>query len=74
MEGLEVGEDSMYELPEPLGKSDLMAIATTVNRPDLLRLPVWKPDVATGAGGSGSRHFCDHPARGCAGASSVRVI
>src|SRR5436305_14796856 len=25
MEGLEVGEDSMYELPEPLGKADLMA-------------------------------------------------
>jgi polyphosphate kinase len=45
MDGLEVGEDSVYELPEPLGKTDLMAIATTVNRPDL-RLPPWKPDVA----------------------------
>jgi polyphosphate kinase len=45
MEGLEVGEESLYELPEPLGKPDLMAIATTVRRPDLL-LPLWKPEVA----------------------------
>ena len=45
MEGLEVGEDSLYELPEPLGKADLMAIATTVDRPDL-KMPTWKPDVA----------------------------
>jgi polyphosphate kinase len=45
MEGLEVGEDALYELPEPLGKADLMAIATVVNRPDL-RAAVWKPDVA----------------------------
>jgi polyphosphate kinase len=44
MEGLEVGEDSIYEIPEPLGKTDLMAIATTVGRPDLL-LPPWKPEV-----------------------------
>ena len=45
MEGLEVAEEAMYELPEPLGKADLMALATAVNRPDL-RLPAWKPDVA----------------------------
>ncbi len=45
MEGLEVGEDAFYELPEPLGKADLMSIANAVDRPDL-RLPVWKPDVA----------------------------
>jgi polyphosphate kinase len=44
MEGLEVAEDSMYELPEPLGKSDLMALANAVDRPDL-RLAPWKPDV-----------------------------
>jgi polyphosphate kinase len=44
MEGLEIGEDSLYEIPEPLGKTDLMAIATTVRRPDLL-LPPWKPEV-----------------------------
>jgi polyphosphate kinase len=45
MEGLEVDADSIYEIPEPLGKTDLMAIATSVNRPDL-RLPPWKPDIA----------------------------
>jgi polyphosphate kinase len=45
LEGLEVTEDSMYELPEPLGKVDLMALAAAVERPDL-RLPAWKPDVA----------------------------
>ncbi len=45
MEGLEVGEDSIYEIPEPLGKTDLMAIAMTADRPDL-RYPAWKPDVA----------------------------
>jgi len=45
MEGLEVSEDSIYEIPEPLGKTDLMAIATTVDRPDLKYLP-WKPDIA----------------------------
>ncbi|MCL2649258.1 MAG: polyphosphate kinase 1 [Phycisphaerales bacterium] len=45
MEGLEVDEDEIYELPEPLGKSDLMAIAAAVNRPDL-KVPVWRPDVA----------------------------
>ena len=45
IEGLEVTEDAIYELPEPLGKSDLMSIATAVDRPDLLA-PVWKPDVA----------------------------
>lgn len=44
MEGLEVGEDSIYEIPEPLGKTDLMALAATVRRPDLL-LPPWKPEV-----------------------------
>jgi polyphosphate kinase len=44
MEGLEVEEDSLFELPEPLGKTDLMAIATTVRRPDLL-MPAWKPEV-----------------------------
>jgi polyphosphate kinase len=42
-DGLEVGEDSIYELPEPLGKSDLMAIALTVDRPDLKMAP-WKPE------------------------------
>ncbi len=45
MEGLEVGEDSIYEIPEPLGKTDLMAVAATVDRPDL-RLPAWKPDIS----------------------------
>jgi polyphosphate kinase len=45
MEGLEVGEDAIYELPEPLGKADLVAIANVVNRPDL-KASVWKPDVA----------------------------
>ncbi|HVS71455.1 MAG TPA: polyphosphate kinase 1 [Phycisphaerae bacterium] len=44
MSGLEVSEESLYELPEPLGKSDLMAIALTVNRPDLKMAP-WKPEV-----------------------------
>jgi polyphosphate kinase len=44
-EGLEVGDDSIYELPEPLGKSDLMAIALTVDRPDL-KMPAWKPEMA----------------------------
>jgi polyphosphate kinase len=44
-EGLEVGDDSIYELPEPLGKSDLMAIALTVDRPDL-KMPPWKPEMA----------------------------
>jgi polyphosphate kinase len=44
MEGLEVSEDSIYEIPEPLGKTDLMAIAASVNRPDL-RFAPWKPDV-----------------------------
>ncbi len=44
VEGLEVGEDALYELPEPLGKSDLMAIAVTVNRPDLKLMP-WKPEM-----------------------------
>src|SRR5437763_13193948 len=44
MEGLEVDDDSLYEIPEPLGKTDLMAVATTVRRSDLL-LPGWKPEV-----------------------------
>ncbi|HVT83170.1 MAG TPA: polyphosphate kinase 1, partial [Phycisphaerae bacterium] len=44
MEGLEVSEDSIYEIPEPLGKTDLMAIASTVHRPEL-KYPVWKPEV-----------------------------
>ncbi|MCL2639576.1 MAG: polyphosphate kinase 1 [Phycisphaerales bacterium] len=45
MEGLEADADAIYELPEPLGKSDLMAIAAAVNRRDL-KVPIWKPDVA----------------------------
>ena len=45
MEGLEVDEDSIYEIPEPLGKTDLMALATSVNRPEL-RYAVWRPDIA----------------------------
>jgi polyphosphate kinase len=44
MEGLEVSEDSIYEIPEPLGKTDLMAIALTVHRPEL-KYPLWKPEV-----------------------------
>ncbi len=44
MEGLEVDEHSLYEIPEPLGKTDLMAIAATVHRPDLAYAP-WKPEV-----------------------------
>ncbi len=44
MEGLEVSEDSIYEIPEPLGKTDLMAIAGTVHRPEL-KYPIWKPEV-----------------------------
>src|SRR3982751_7122861 len=44
MEGLEVGEDSIYEIPEPLGKTDLMGLASSVQRPDL-RFAPWKPDV-----------------------------
>ena len=44
MEGLEVDEESIYEIPEPLGKTDLMAIATTVQRPDL-KYPAWRPEV-----------------------------
>src|ERR1035437_7063940 len=45
MDGLEIDENSMYELPEPLGKADLMALAANVDRPDLKAIP-WKPDVA----------------------------
>jgi polyphosphate kinase len=45
MDGLEVRDDSIYEIPEPLGKSDLMSLAMSVNRPDLRHAP-WKPDVA----------------------------
>jgi polyphosphate kinase len=44
MEGLEVGEDSIYEIPEPLGKTDLMAIASTVHRPEL-KYTAWRPEV-----------------------------
>ncbi len=45
IDGLEISDESLYEIPEPLGKTDLMAIASTVNRPDL-HYPMWKPDVA----------------------------
>src|SRR6185436_2410216 len=44
MDGLEVDDESLYEIPEPLGKTDLMALANTVERPDL-RLPSWKPET-----------------------------
>ena len=44
IEGLEADENSLYEIPEPLGKTDLMAIATAVARPDLKYNP-WKPEV-----------------------------
>ena len=42
MEGLEIMREDLYELPEPLGMVDLMAIAN-VDRPEL-KLPAWKPD------------------------------
>lgn len=45
IEGLEVTDQDIYELPEPLGKVDLMAIAVAVDRPDLKATP-WKPDVS----------------------------
>jgi polyphosphate kinase len=44
IDGLEVDDESLYEIPEPLGKTDLMAIATAVNRPDL-KYPAWKPET-----------------------------
>jgi polyphosphate kinase len=44
IEGLEIDEDSLYEIPEPLGKTDLMSIADAVNRPDLKYAP-WTPEV-----------------------------
>jgi polyphosphate kinase len=44
IEGLEIDDNSLYEIPEPLGKTDLMAIAAAVNRPDL-KYPNWKPEV-----------------------------
>jgi len=44
IEGLETDESSLYEIPEPLGKTDLMAIADAVTRPDL-KYPNWKPEI-----------------------------
>jgi polyphosphate kinase len=45
VEGLETTDNAIYELPEPLGKADLMSIATQVDRPDLSITP-WKPETA----------------------------
>lgn len=45
MDGLEINNGAIYEIPEPLGKADLMAIVEQVDRPDL-KLPPWKPETA----------------------------
>ncbi len=44
LDGLESSEETLYELPEPLGKSDLMSLANGIDRPDL-KAPVWTPEV-----------------------------
>ena len=44
IDGLEIDDDSLYEIPEPLGKTDLMSITDAVNRPDLKYSP-WNPEV-----------------------------
>jgi len=45
IDGLETTESALYELPEPLGKADLMTIANGVDRPDLKFAP-FRPEIA----------------------------
>lgn len=46
IDGLEITEQDIYEVPSPLGMVDLMAVAN-VDGPQMekLRLPAWKPDA-----------------------------
>ena len=46
IDGLEISAEDIYEVPEPLGLVDMMAIASAEGeRFDQLRIPEWKPDA-----------------------------
>lgn len=46
IDGLEIFPEDIYEVPEPLGLVDMMAIANAEGeRFDKLRIPEWKPDA-----------------------------